>query len=65
MNTKRNSKKTAGRPKGAKTRFYGINEFASAHGISHQFVRDVLNGKATSNPVMKKWARWMETKSAI
>lgn len=59
-----NRKKTAGRPAGSKTRYPGIKKFALVHDVSHQFVRKVLDGEATSRPVLEKWQRWRASRSA-
>lgn len=59
-----NRKKTAGRPAGSKTLYPGITEFSRVHGVSHQFVRKVLDGEATSRPVLEKWQRWRASRSA-
>lgn len=64
MKQVRNSKKSAGRPAGSKTRYPGIKEFAVVHGVSHQFVRKVLDGEETSRPVLEKWRRWRASRSA-
>jgi len=64
MKQVRNSKKRAGRPAGSKTRHPGIKEFALVHAVSHQFVRKVLDGEATSRPVLEKWRMWRANRSA-
>ncbi len=64
MKQNRNSKKSAGRPAGSKTRHPGIKAFALAHSLSHQFVRKVLDGEATSRPVLQKWRQWRERRHA-
>jgi hypothetical protein len=53
-----NREKKAGRPAGSKTRYPGIEAFAREHDVSHQFVRHVLDGKATSAPVSRAWRKW-------
>lgn len=58
MKKMRNTKNRVGRPAGAKTQYHGIKAFARKHAISHQFVRMVLNGEATSGPVLRNWARF-------
>jgi len=65
MKQVRNSKKSAGRPAGSKTRHPGIKAFALGIGVSHQFVRKVLDGEATSRPVLEKWRRWRSNRSAV
>ncbi len=58
MKTICNRKKSAGRPAGSRTRYPGIKTFAAKHHVSHQFVRAVLDGHATSGPVLRNWARF-------
>jgi hypothetical protein len=63
MKQVRNSKKSAGR-RGFQDPLSGIMEFSRVHGVSHQFVRKVLAGDATSRPVLEKWRRWRADRSA-
>lgn len=50
--------KRRGRPAGAPTRYPGITRFAAWYGCSHQFARQVLDGGATSRPLMEAWGEW-------
>lgn len=60
MKTICNRKKTAGRPAGSKTRYPGIKGFSRHIGVSHQFVRSVLDGVGVSSRVTREWSKWQE-----
>ena len=58
MKQVRNSKKRAGRPAESKTRYPGIMTFSRHIGVSHQFVRSVLDGTGVSGRVTREWSKW-------
>ena len=58
MSRKVNRAKGAGRPAGSRTRWPGIQAFAREHAVSHQFARKVLDGEATSAPLLRDWNLW-------
>jgi len=55
MKTTHNSKKRAGRPKGRKTMFPGIQAFAAELGVTPLHVHQVLTGKRESRRVLLAW----------
>lgn len=66
MKTMVNRERTAGRPKGSKTKLHGLNTFMAAHGYaSKAYVHEVLMGKrAGGRPVRIAWARWKAANAA-
>ena len=64
MTQVRNRKKRVGRPVGSKTRYPGINIFCAELGISHQFVRSVLDGSGSSDRVVSAWQKFQDRRNA-
>jgi hypothetical protein len=50
-----------GRPKGARVRYPGIMLFCKRYGLSHQHVRDCLDGRRPyAGRVQMRWDEWQE-----
>jgi len=60
-----NGEKRAGRPKGSRTQFYGLQAFCTATGYGKTYAHEVLKGKRPGGaPLRRAWARWSAARKA-